>query len=142
MLVNVASIMRFTMFPFSLVDGQVQPLPFDTTKAFPPRLNLVPFAEFFTYDSMGDTLVNLIGNCAMFIPTGIILPIACPRLNSFAKVVGAGACMSLAVEVIQLPFYTRVSDVNDLMLNTSGVAIGYLVYALARRLGHKRHLQD
>lgn len=133
MLVNVAIILRFTMFPFALVDGKVQPLPFDATQAYPPRLNYVPFAELLTYDSMHDTLINLIGNCAMFIPSGILLPILYPRLDSFARVVGAGACMSIAIEIVQLPFHTRVSDVNDLLLNTLGVAIGYGVYALVKQ---------
>jgi len=130
MLVNVAAIMRFTMFPFDTVNGRVQPLPFDFSLAFPPRLNLVPFAEFFTYDSARDMLVNVIGNCVMFIPTGIVLPIVYPKLDSFAKVIGAGALLSLAIELVQLPFHTRVTDVNDLMLNTAGTAIGYGLYVL------------
>lgn len=134
MLLNVAVILRFTMFPFDMVDGHIQPLPFDYAHAFPPRLNLVPFAEFFTYESLRDTLVNLLGNCAMFVPTGIMLPIVCPRLNTFAKVVGAGALLSLAIELVQLPFHTRVTDVNDLLLNVTGVVVGYGVYALVRTL--------
>lgn len=134
MLVNIAVILRFTMFPFDTVDGHVQPLPFDPALAFPPRLNLVPFAEFFTYGSRRDALVNIIGNCAMFVPTGIVLPIVYPKLDSFAKVVGAGALLSLAIELVQLPFHTRVTDVNDLMLNTAGVVIGYCLYALFK--GH------
>jgi len=137
MLVNMAVILRFVMFPFDTVDGQVQPLPFDPALAFPPRLNLVPFAEFFTYDSTRDMLVNVIGNCAMFIPTGIVLPVVWPKLDSFAKVVGVGALISLAIEIVQLPFHTRVTDVNDLLLNTAGVAIGYCVYALVREIARR-----
>ena len=137
MLVNVAVILRFVMFPFDTVDGQVQPLPFDPALAFPPRLNLVPFQEFFTYDSTRDMLVNVIGNCAMFVPTGIVLPIVWPKLDSFAKVVGVGALISLAIELVQLPFHTRVTDVNDLLLNTAGVAIGYCVYALVRGIARR-----
>lgn len=133
MLVNVAVIVRFTMFPFWPVDGQVQPLPFDPALAFPPRLNLVPLNEFFTYDSPRDIAINLIGNVAMFVPTGIVLPIAYPKLDTFAKVVGAGALLSLAIELVQLPFYTRVTDINDFMLNVAGVVLGYGVYALVKR---------
>lgn len=134
MLVNVAVILRFTMFPFDMVDGQVQPLPFDPALAFPPRLNLVPFAEFFTYDSKRDTLINIIGNCAMFVPSGIMLPIVYPKLDSFAKVIGVGALLSLVLELTQLPFHTRVTDVNDLMLNVAGVTIGYGLYMLLKGL--------
>ena len=139
MLLNVGIILRFTMFPFDTVSGQVQPLPFDPALAFPPRLNLVPFTQFFTFGSMRDTLVNVIGNCALFIPTGILLPIVYPKLNSFIKVVGAGALLSLAIELIQLPFHTRVTDVNDFMLNVAGVAIGYGLYALFRKLTQREN---
>ncbi|MBO7673772.1 MAG: VanZ family protein [Atopobiaceae bacterium] len=137
MLVNVVAILRFTMFPFDTVGGHVQPLPFDLALAFPPRLNLVPFAEFFTYDSTRDMLVNVVGNCVMFVPTGIVLPIVYPKLDSLAKVVGVCALISLAIELVQLPFHTRVTDVNDLMLNVAGGAIGYGLYALFRGIARR-----
>ena len=74
----------------------------------------------------------------MFVPVGILLPIAYPRLNTCAKVVGTGALISLAIELVQLPFYTRVTDINDLMLNTLGVAIGYGVYSLVKHVAGRR----
>ncbi|MBQ1281632.1 MAG: VanZ family protein, partial [Oscillospiraceae bacterium] len=39
----VIVVARFTFFPFSKVDGQIQPLLFDAALAFPPRINLLPF---------------------------------------------------------------------------------------------------
>ena len=48
--------------------------------------------------------------------------------------------ISLGVELIQLCIHlltgipNRVADVNDLLLNTLGGMIGYLVYRLWRRL--------
>lgn len=138
LLVSVAAILRFTMFPFHMVNGKIEPLPLDFSHMFPPRLNLIPFAEFFTYDSTSDILINIIGNPAMFVPVGILLPIAYPRLNTCAKVVGTGALISLAIELVQLPFYTRVTDVNDLLLNTLGVAIGYGVYSLVKHVAGSR----
>ena len=78
---------------------------------------------------------NVVGNTAMFIPTGIILPIIYRKLDHFGKVISAGAFISLCVELIQLPFADRVSDVDDLILNTLGVAIGYGIYKLIRAIG-------
>ena len=40
---------RFTFFPFSKVDGQIQPLVFEAAKALPFRINLVPFVYLFDY---------------------------------------------------------------------------------------------
>ena len=42
----------------------------------------------------------------------------------------AGAGMSLVIEILQLPFDTRASDIDDLILNTIGVVIGYGIYYL------------
>ena len=92
-----------------------------------------PLVHLFDYDSRRDLLLNAIGNVAMFIPTGIILPILYKELDSFWKTLAAGAMLSLCIEIIQLPFSVRASDVDDLILNTLGVAVGYGIYALAKK---------
>ena len=75
MYINLAVIIRFTFFPMSKVDGHIQPLVFDIATAFPFRVNLLPLLKLFDYDSKRDLLLNVIGNAAMFVPSGIILPI-------------------------------------------------------------------
>ena len=69
----------------------------------------------------------------MFIPSGILFPIVYRKLNNFWKVVGAGVLLSLCIEILQLPFSVRATDIDDLLLNTAGVIIGYAVYSLVRR---------
>ena len=130
MYINLAVIIRFTFFPMFKVDGQVQPLIFDIATAFPFRVNLFPLMNLFDYDNKRDLLLNVIGNVAMFIPSGIVLPIIYKRLNSFVKVILAGGGISLCIEIIQLPFSVRVSDIDDLILNTVGVIMGYGIYTL------------
>ena len=132
MYINLAVIIRFTFFPMSKVDGHVQPLIFDIATAFPFRVNLFPLVNLFDYDNKRDLLLNVIGNVAMFIPSGIVLPIIYKRLDSFVKVILVGGGISLCIEIIQLPFSVRASDVDDLILNTVGVTIGYGIYALIR----------
>ena len=132
MYINLAVIIRFAFFPMSKVDGRVQPLIFDTATAFPFRVNLFPLVNLFDYDSKRDLLLNVIGNVAMFIPSGIILPIIYKRLDTFVKVLLAGGGISLCIEIIQLPFSVRATDIDDLILNTVGVIVGYGIYALIR----------
>lgn len=132
MYINLAVIIRFAFFPMSKVDGQVQPLIFDIATAFPFRVNLFPLANLFDYDNKRDLLLNVIGNVTMFIPSGIVLPIIYKRLDSFVKVILTGGGISLCIEIIQFPFSVRVSDIDDLILNTVGVIIGYGIYALIR----------
>ena len=133
MYINLAVILRFSFFPMSRLNGKIQPLVFDAATAFPFRVNLVPFVRLFDYEIRRELILNLIGNVGMFIPSGIVLPVIYKRLDSFWKVTAAGAMISLCIEIIQLPFSVRASDVDDLILNTLGVAVGYAVYALIRK---------
>jgi glycopeptide antibiotics resistance protein len=130
MYINLAVILRFTFFPMSKVDGHIQPLVFDIATAFPFRVNLLPLLNLFDYDSKRDLLLNVIGNAAMFIPSGIVLPIVYKRLNTFWKVLTTGTGISLCIEIIQLPFSVRATDIDDLILNTIGVIVGYGIYTL------------
>ena len=138
MYINLAVIIRFVFFPNALVDGHVQPLAFDPATAFPFRINLIPFVNMLDYESTGDMIWNSVGNMAMMIPTGIILPIVYKKLNSFGKVIAAGALISLCIELLQLPFASRASDIDDLILNVLGVAVGYGIYSAVRKLAHGR----
>ncbi len=90
------------------------------------------------YASKSDLLLNIIGNFAMFIPTGIMTPLIYPQLKSFKKTLLTGAGISLAIEIIQLPFAVRASDVDDLILNTLGCIAGYGIYALVRLLAKRK----
>lgn len=132
MYINLAVILRFTFFPMSKVDGRVQPLVFDIATAFPFRVNLLPLVNLFDYDIKRDLLLNVIGNAAMFVPSGIVLPIVYKRLNTFWRVLLTGIGMSLCIELIQLPFSVRATDIDDLILNTIGVIVGYGIVALIR----------
>lgn len=135
----IVVVVRFTFCPFGTVDGKIQPLLFDPERIFPLWLNLKPFVYLFDYPSMKEALLNLIGNTAMFIPLGIVWPAVFPKLDRHAKVIAAGFGVSLCIEVLQLPFFDRATDIDDLILNTAGYLIGYGVYLLARKI--KRFIQ-
>ena len=137
MLINLAVLIRFVFFPFFTVNGQVQPLLINLSSIRPIRINWVPFVNILDYDRKREAAINIIGNIAMFIPTGIILPIMYKRLDCFGKVLFAGAGLSLVIEMIQLLFPGSVTDIDDLLLNTAGAAIGYGIYKLARSFRRK-----
>ena len=138
MYVNLAVILRFAFFPMERLQGRVQPLLFDAAAVLPLRVNLRPLVQILWFASRRDLLLNLIGNVCLFIPSGIILPILYRRLDRFWKVTAAGALLSLGVELLQLPFYVRATDVDDLLLNTLGVMLGYGVYALCGKAKTER----
>lgn len=129
---------RFTFCPFGKVDGKIQPLVFYKDNWFPFRVNLVPFVYLFDYPVFREALLNLIGNTTMFIPLGIIWPIVFKKLDTPAKVIAAGVGYSFCIEILQLPFYDRVSDVDDLILNSLGYIIGNGIYAGVKYLKQKK----
>lgn len=132
MYINLAVIIRFAFFPMARADGRVRPLVFNAAAAFPFRVNLIPLVRLSDYVNRREMWLNVIGNTAMFIPGGIILPIVYKRLDTFLKVLVAGTAISLCIEILQLPFSVRSSDIDDLLQNMLGVIVGYGIYALAR----------
>ena len=133
MFINLAIIIRFTLFPRNLVDGHVQDVILDIDNIFPLRINLVPFVHMFRYNYTINKIWNFMGNILMLLPTGILLPIVYKKLNSFWKVTLIGFLISLCVELIQLPFASRASDIDDVILNTLGVIIGYTIYRIIKQ---------
>ena len=138
MYVNLAVLFRITFFPMHHdANGCIQPMIFDPKDIFPLNINLVPLQNLFDFSTTKDMLINIIGNITMFIPTGIILPVIYKKLRSFPRTVLAGGLISLCFEILQLPLSDRTSDINDLILNTCGVMIGYGCYVVVKKARKK-----
>ena len=130
-------VVRLTFFPFSKVDGKVQPLLFDAALILPFRLNLVPFVNLIDYEVRREALINVIGNSFLFLPVGIVFPIVYKKLNTPRKVIAAGVGTSLSIELLQLIFFDRVTDIDDLILNSAGYLLGYGIYLLVKKAKKK-----
>ena len=126
----IVVVVRFTFCPFGKVDGKIQPLLFDKNQIYPFRLNFKPFIYLFDYPTRREALLNLIGNTTMFIPLGIVWPAVFKKLDKPWKVITAGLGVSLTIEILQLPFFGRATDIDDLILNSVGFLIGYGIYLL------------
>lgn len=102
--------------------------------------NLIPFREiirFWKYkDVVGENAfyLNVLGNMIGFLPFGFILPIIQPKMNRFGLIVLSGFLLSLFVEVIQLFTMVGRFDVDDLLLNTVGALVGYLLFAVCNQI--------
>ncbi|SCW65648.1 Glycopeptide antibiotics resistance protein [Eubacterium ruminantium] len=129
-------ISRMVYLPTEHVNGHIATEPFDFSKILPFRINPVPFT--FLHDFYDGWQMNIIGNITMFIPVGIVWPICFKELDTIGKAILAGGGFSLFIEISQLLFYNRCTDIDDLILNTTGVTIGVLVYFGIRKLFRKR----
>ena len=114
---------------------------FDTY--IPPRTapNFMPFATLrLFWENRGNSLdwsslsfINLLGNLLLFLPFGILLPAVYPRQRRFYRVFLLSFLGILGVEVLQY-FFGRVADVDDVLLNSISIVIGYFLFAVWMRI--------
>lgn len=110
----------------------------DTDRGY--AYNLVPFLEitryFKYYHVLGFSLfmINIVGNVAAFMPFGFFLPIISRRSKKWYNTVMFGALCSLTLETLQLVNRVGSFDVDDMILNTLGAALGFLSYELVQRV--------
>lgn len=87
---------------------------------FDRNINLVPFAYMFS--DYRNSLLNVL----LFVPLGFLLPVLWKRFRSFLWTGLFGLSFSLSIELLQL-LTLRATDVNDLMTNTTGTILGWLL---------------
>ena len=108
------------------------------------RVNLIPFrsmvsmlrtlAENPRWDVLWVVIYNLGGNIVMFVPLGFCLPGLWERFRKFSRCMLAVALIMTCVELAQLFTLRGFCEVDDVMLNVLGGAIGYgLWYAMDRK---------
>ena len=94
------------------------------------RINLIPFSN--KIDIIGYLL-----NVVMFIPLGFFIPLIWKQMGKLSNAILAGAAFSILIELSQLLSY-RGTDVDDLITNTLGAVIGYIMYKLWARLSKSK----
>ena len=95
-------------------------------------LNLIP-GKTLAQAKISDYvfLIGLLGNIAVFIPMGFFLPLLF-RKADFKRTMLFGFSLSLCYELLQLPL-DRSTDIDDLILNTLGTLIGFLLARLLQK---------
>lgn len=105
-------------------------------------LNLRPFHTITKYIRLLSSsrtylvrlsVINLFGNVVMFLPLGLFLPLLWEKFRKLRNVLLATALIITAVELIQLLTLVGSCDIDDLILNVIGSAMGYGLYILFRQ---------
>lgn len=82
--------------------------------------NLIPFRDMLT--GLRSTLQNVL----LFVPLGIFLPLLWKKYRMLKPTLLFGFCMSMTIELLQM-FTYRATDVNDLITNSAGTLLGFLL---------------
>lgn len=109
------------------------------------RYNLIPFVEirrFWTHrEQLGNVafLANLFGNVLGFVPFGFILPVISGRMRKGFLIGLSGLALSMSVEIIQLISKVGSFDVDDMILNTLGAVLGYVLFVICNHIRRNCH---
>lgn len=106
------------------------------------RMNTHPFHEIKRFWAMRytygwkTTLMNLGGNMLIFVPFGFLIPMSSKNkvTRNFFVVTLLAMMFSGAIEVVQILTKVGAFDIDDIILNTAGAIIGYVIFAIAKAI--------
>lgn len=94
-------------------------------------MNMIPFDDYFS--GRGDTVRQILLNVIMMVPFGFLLPIV--KGKKLLSCILWAFLFSLGIELFQpLINGARSADITDLITNTVGGFLGYLLYLVVKLL--------
>lgn len=102
----------------------------------------VNFYVFETMDRYTMFSKQMIGNAIMLLPLGIFLPLMNRNLRRFSSlfiVLLISLLVSVGIEILQLATNYRSTDIDDVILNTAGACVGFLIYQLIKSFVTTQH---
>lgn len=145
----------FVIYILSLMGVTLFPIRFDFIN-YPEfhyiSVNIIPFREIlrqilgmqysgFSFAFSMELLIrNVGGNLILLMPIGMFLPALWEKFRHFKGCVIFGVLTSVSIEILQLienimgVGMGRVTDIDDVILNTIGVVAGFLTFKLLYRL--------
>ena len=98
-------------------------------------IHLMPF-DTFEIEYASSNIISYTLNIIMMVPFGFMLALIWPNFRSLKKIALVAFAFALSIEISQL-FNLRASTVDDLIMNTLGAIVGYLVFKGFYRLTAK-----
>lgn len=98
------------------------------------QINIIPFAWLLEPYAMGmrATFTQLAANILLFVPLGFLFPIVFAKFRTVLATMTVVFFFSLSIEICQL-FIGRSADIDDLITNTIGGGLGYLIFTCCHR---------
>jgi glycopeptide antibiotics resistance protein len=128
------------MVVFAVVLARLTLNPSPASEAF-THTNLHPGRSLKAYldqPALRDAVKQIGGNILLGVPFGVLVPVVAPRTRGVLRVLLLTAIVMLLVEFAQGAMVTgRAFDIDDVILNTTGALIGYLL--LGRRMSRAVH---
>ena len=94
----------------------------------------------FTLDFFNNIGGETIGNFLMFLPFGILYSLSQKEFN-FKSTIIKGIILVLIIEVLE-PIFGRAFDINDIILNSLGIIISTLIFAIIKNIIKKSKIKN
>lgn len=97
----------------------------------------VNFTLFSTINRYSRFDKQVVGNLIMLLPLGIYLPLLYRKLRKLSGLFGIlliSFFVSVGIEILQLATSYRSTDIDDVLLNTAGACLGFIVYQVIKVL--------
>lgn len=88
--------------------------------------NIIPFSTIISGDRLR---LEAFENYLLFVPFGVLLPIAWKYFRGAFRTSVAGLILSVAIELLQIVTAKGLFDIDDIILNTFGTFTGYILFA-------------
>lgn len=118
MYIYISFVLYFTLMPV------IVSLPYLINQHY-NFMNMSLFGDYFA--GRGDTVRQILLNIIMMVPFGFLLPIV--KKKNFWSCILWTFLFSLIIEIVQ-PLFDRSGDITDLITNTIGGILGYVIYLL------------
>ncbi len=102
--------------------------------------NFVPFGSIaqLISETIPEVAVrNILGNIVLFVPFGLLMPLLFDRMQALGSLLWRIVVISVLIESLQIFTRARSVDVDDVVLNTLGGAIGFLLFLGLRVLSRR-----
>ena len=89
------------------------------------------------FDTWGTTMQThafFIENILMFVPFGILIPVAFSRMRGFMRCTATAFACSVLLEGMQFITGRGFCELDDVVTNTAGAVISYIMYVLFHRI--------
>lgn len=101
--------------------GEVNLIPLRTIRMF---ITGTFVDQSFTF---GQFLLNIGGNIVIFLPLGFLIPLCLHRKMNLFAILGIALFLSAVIELVQYLSVLGEADVDDVLLNICGAAVGYTI---------------
>ncbi len=130
--IYILFVLSLTLFPIPIQKELIMQMQSDQFL----KNNYIPFSN------MNDqTMITQIGgNILLTLPMGFYIPFLIRKIISYPKIASYGFFIAMTIELLQFTISMligvtyRVTDIDDVILNTLGVVVGYLFFRMMRLL--------